>query len=132
MRRISHIVAIALALSALGCTSNDTSGTPSTADCSKQIRVEGAVYTSHGYTERNATKYSTAEAAECHDVGRDAAGSVFSEHPPQVTTWTFAGYPPKKVLGVRFDHDSFAVFVGDTVPVAERERIFRELHKPAA
>jgi hypothetical protein len=102
---------------------------PSTADCASQVRAEGALYTSHDYTDRNATRYSTADAAECHDVGNDAAGSVYPEHPGQVMTCTFLGYPPEKVRGVRFDHDSYAVFVTDSVQGAERG-IFRELQRP--
>lgn len=89
--------------------------------------MDGIVYTSHGYTERKATKYSSAEEADCQDVGPDAAGSVFSESSEQVTTWTFAGHPPAKVLGVRSGRDSFAVFVADSVNPEERDRIYEDL-----
>lgn len=71
-----------------------------------------------------------ADRADCDDVGEDAAGSVFPDNPERVTTWSFRGYPTEEVLGVRFDHDAFAVFVADAVPDAERERIFRELGQP--
>lgn len=85
------------------------------------------MYTSHGYTERKASKYSLADQADCQDVGPDAAGSVFPETPHQVATWTFTGYPPAKVLGVRFGKDSFAVFVADSVAPEEREQIYEDL-----
>lgn len=130
MRGITRGVTIAIVLVVLGCTSDDTDSTSSAADCASQVRLDGVVYTSHGYAERIATRHSAADAAECHDVGKDAAGSVFPARPRQVTTWTFGGYPPEKVLGVRFDQDSFEVFVADSVPRAKRERIFRELQKP--
>jgi hypothetical protein len=112
-----------------GCSAK---GSPETSsDCAAQVRAEGIVYTSHGHTDRGATKHSFAEAAECHDVGEDAAGSVFPTHPRQVITWSFRGYPPEEVVGVRVDQDSFAVFVADSVRLAERERIWRELAKPS-
>ena len=125
------VVTVSLTLSFIlsGCSADGS--TPTASDCSAQIRVDGNVYTSYGYTDRKASRHSAAEAADCHDVGEDSAGSVFPEHPRHVATWSFRGYPPKSVLGVRFDKDSFAVFVADSAPVAERERIFRELAKPS-
>lgn len=117
-------LAVTLTFAVSGCagTGSQTSG-----DCSAQVRADGIVYTSYGYTERNATKHSRAEEADCEDVGQDAAGSVFPESPRHVTTWTFAKYPAAKVLGVRSGQDSFAVFVADSVPPEERERIYEEL-----
>ena len=112
-----------------GCSADDN---PQIAgECSAQIRTDGTVSTSHGYTDLVASRHSVAEAAECHDVGEDAAGSVFPERPRQVATWSFRGYPPTTVLGVRFDKGSFAVFVADSAPVAQRERILQELAEPS-
>lgn len=109
-----------------GCAGNGGSQTAS--DCSAQVRADGIVYTSHIYTERSATEFSSAEEADCEDFGPDAAGSVFPESPRHVTTWRFANYPPAKVLGVRFGNtDSFAVFVADSVPPEERDRIYEDL-----
>lgn len=108
-------------------TSGDE-GAQTSSDCSAQVRAEGIAYTSHGYTERSAARHSSAEAALCEDTGPDAAGSVFPESPRHVTTWTFAHYPPAKVLGVRSGKTgSFAVFVADSVPPAERDRIYEDL-----
>jgi hypothetical protein len=112
-----------------GCSGDG--GTQTSGDCSAQVRVDGVVYTSHGYTDRKASKHSVADRADCADVGEDAVGSVFGDHPKQVTTWSFRGYPPEEVVGVRFDKDSFAVFVADSVPEAKRERIYRELDQPS-
>jgi hypothetical protein len=127
-------VAVTLAFVVTGCAGNGGSqtagngGSQTSSDCSAQVRADGIVYTSHGYTERSATKHSSAEEADCEDVGPDAAGSVFPESPRHVTTWTFANYPPAKVLGVRSGNkDSFAVFVADSVPPDERDRIYEDL-----
>ena len=89
------------------------------------------MYTSYGYTDRQARRHAAAQAAECDDVGEGAAGSVFPEDPRRVPTWSFRGQPHNRVLGVRFDKDSFAVFIAESVPIAERERIFRDLAKPS-
>lgn len=107
-----------------GCSG---SGPQTFADCAAQVRADGVVYTSNGVTERKASKYASAERADCHDVGQDAAGSVFPDEPSQVATWTFPGYPPAKVLGVRYGTDSFGVFIADSVPSEERERIYEDL-----
>jgi hypothetical protein len=121
------VVAASLTLSFIvgGCSGDG--GSQTSRDCSTQVRADGIVYTSYGYTERNASRHSVAERANCDDVGEDARGSVFPEHPQQVTTYAFLGYRPEEVVGVRFDKNSFAVFVADSVPDAERERIYGEL-----
>lgn len=49
-------------------------GAQTSSDCSAQVRAEGIAYTSHGYTERSATRHSSADAALCEDTGPDAAG----------------------------------------------------------
>jgi hypothetical protein len=123
----SAVVAIllTLCLTASGCSGD--SGFRTSSDCSAQVRADGIVYTSYGYTERSARKHSVADRADCDDVGEDAAGSVFPEHPQQVTTWSCSGYPPERVVGVRVDRELFAVFVADSVSDSERERIDRDL-----
>jgi hypothetical protein len=129
MRAAGVAVSLTLCLIVTGCSADGSPRTSS--DCSAQIRADGRVYTSHGFTDRRATRHSAADAAECHDIGEDAAGSVFPEHPRQVTTWSFPGYPPEEALGVRFDKDWFAVYVSDSLPTAERERTFQELAEPS-
>lgn len=114
-------------LFSLGDTADDRNS--ASADCSNQVRLHNRVYTSHGYTDRVATRFALAELAECHDVAGE--GSVFPEDPQYVGAWSFPGYPTDQVLGVRFDEDSFAVYVADGVPRAESERIFRELDSEA-
>jgi hypothetical protein len=119
-------IAVTVAFGAAGCS--DSGGAQSAADCAAQVRADGIVYTSHGYTERGATEHSSAEEAVCEDVGPDAAGSVFPAAPSLVTTWTFKGFPAAKVLGVRSgDTSTFAVFVADSVPAQERDRIYQHL-----
>lgn len=127
MRIAVVTTSLTLAFIVSGCSGDGGSQTSS--DCSAQVRADGIVYTSHGYTERKASRHSVADQADCEDVGEDAAGSVFPEHPQQVTTWSFRGYPPEEVLGVRSDKNSLAVFVADSVPDAERERIYREFRR---
>ena len=120
-----------LAVAAIGCGSSAAKHGGGMGDCTQQIRAGGVVYASNGYSRQDVTRYATAEQAECDDIGKDAAGSVFPEHPRHVTTWTFAGYPSEHVLGVRFDKSSVAVFVADTVPRAEAERIYMALRRPS-
>lgn len=122
-------IGLAFACAAVvGCDSEPQSA----ADCTNQIRYDGRVYSSYGHTDRDAISFGEAEEAECHDVGVGAAGSVFPDDPARVTTWSFAGYPTDEVLGVRFDEDTFAVYVADGLPRAKSDRIFRELGRAGA
>ena len=89
--------------------------------------MNGVVYTSHGMTDRRASEYSTAEEADCQDVGQDAAGSVSPEQPHHVTTWEFPGYSPATVLSVRYGEDSFGVFLAESLGPDERERVYADL-----
>lgn len=116
LRRVLALVLLGAVVS--GCSEDsDPDPRAGAGDCTLQLRVEGAVFTSYGYTKRPATKHASAERAACDDTG-------------SVETWTFAGYPPEKVLGTRFEPaDSYAVYVADSVPAAERDRIFEELGK---
>jgi hypothetical protein len=117
--------ALALTATAAGCSSGVEG--EAAGDCSLQIRLDGDTYTSYGFTDRDGTRYAPADEASCEDVGEDPRGSVFSDDAPRVTTWTFSGYPPDDVLGVRFDADSFTVYVADSLAPDERDRIFEEL-----
>lgn len=47
---------------------------------------------------------------------------------PSKSLWSFEVYSTDKVVGVRFDSDSYAVFVAESVPRTESDQIFEELH----
>ena len=127
---MGSVVTAAAVLVAVCATGGCENGGTVTADCQSQIRVGEAVFTSNGYTERNATKQGVADQAECHDVGDHAAGSVFPDHPLRVQTWRFDGYSPAQVLGVRHGEDGFAIYVVDHLPQDERDRILTALSHP--
>lgn len=123
------VVTVAALTLYLGLTGCSTAGSDGASDCNTQVRVDGITYTSVGLgiAEHEATKFSTAELADCDDVGKDARGSVFPEHPRQVNTWKFPGYPASEVVGIRFEHDSLTVLVADSIPREERDQIFEDL-----
>src|SRR5690554_6624362 len=97
------------------------------ADCGAQIRRGEQVYTGYAYTDRVGVELGKAETAECHDVGEDAEGSVFSADPPQVTIWSVEGYSPDDLVAVRFDDDLFQVFFSESLPAEEVERTAEDL-----
>ncbi|RYU14349.1 DUF6281 family protein [Nocardioides iriomotensis] len=132
MLRTSVPVAAMLAFLLTGCAGDTTSSEPSAAyECTPEIRFDGVVYSAYDYTDQGATKFGTADEADCHDVGREAPGSVFPNDPRQVAVWTFGGYTSEQVLGVRFGPDSFMVFIADSVPRDQAEHISRTLRKGA-
>lgn len=103
-----------------------TASEPAAADCSSQIRLGNRVYTGYAFTDR-ATEFAIVERADCHDVGQDAEGSVYSDEAPQVTAWSFQGYSTTDVLGVRFDDDSFEVFFSESLSTTEVDRVADEM-----
>lgn len=111
------------ALALTGCSTHETG----VSDCTTQIRVGSTVYSSYGFVERRAIRHTSAERADCEDVGEDATGSVFPEVPDEVRTWTFPGFSADEVVGVRFDASSFEVFIADPLPDGERERLFEQM-----
>ena len=123
---LGAVLALVTALAAAGCQDAATEA----ADCQGQIQVDGATFTSYGSAQRDATAHGTADQAECDDTGQNPAGSVFPDDPQQVETWRFAGYPPAEVLGVRSGGDGFEVYVADSLPDDERDRILEELSRP--
>ena len=124
----SSAVAVAVAFLLAGCASGTKAPEGSAQyECTSQIRSHGVIYSGYGYTDREATRLETADEVVCHDVGRDAPGSVFPDDPQQVAVWTFAGYPSDQVLGVRFGQDSFAVFIAESLPRPQGDRILSEL-----
>ena len=119
--------AAVLALLLAGCAGS-THAPEGAFECVPQIRLEGVIYTGYGYTDREATKqWGKADEAACDDAGSDAAGSVFLDNPKQVEVWTFADYAADEVLGVRFGEGSFSVFIAESVPRKQGDRILSEL-----
>ena len=99
------------------------------ADCSARVRLDGRVYDEGGYVDRRAIRTGVADEAACHDVGDDPEGSVFLDHPRQVTVWAFRGFAPEEVLGVRFDEETFRVFVVEAFPRADVDDLVKELRQ---
>ncbi|MCI4685092.1 DUF6281 family protein [Rhodoblastus acidophilus] len=110
-----------------GCSVASSECPTGAADCEAQIRMVDVIYTSYGTTTREGSRHLRADQAECHDTGCNAVGSVFPDVPTQVRTWTFKGYSPDEVLGVRFGNDGFGVFIADTLEPATRRRIYADL-----
>ena len=119
-----RVFAVALAVALTACSSSPAE---TSADCSNQVRFEGKVYTGYAFTERVGTELGVAEKAECHDVGEDAEGSVFGDDPPEVKVWSFEGFSPDEIVGVRFDDQQFEVYLADSLAPADIERISEEL-----
>ena len=91
------------------------------------MRFDGTVYTGYAFTDREATEVGVADKAECHDVGEDAEGPVFGEHPEQVEVSSFEGYSPGEVVGVRFDDQRYEVYFAESLSSMDIERIAEEL-----
>lgn len=82
------------------------------------------IYSGHGSSNHLAWKHAVADAAECHDVGADAEGSVFPDDARTVTVSPFGAYPPREVLGVPVDENTYTV--ADSLSPEERNRILEE------
>ena len=119
-----------LALATTACGGVTGGGASGAADCTSQIRSDGAVFTSYGSTDQSGSEHGVALEAVCEDGGQDARGSVFTDGSREVTTYRFPGHPPSEVLGVRHGGGSgYSFFVADSVSPDDRDRIQRELEK---
>jgi hypothetical protein len=99
------------------------------ADCSARVRLDGRIYNEGGYVARGAARLGVADEAACHDVGDDPEGSLFLDHPRQVVVWAFPGFAPEEVLGVRIDEETLRVFVLESFPRADVDKIVKELRQ---
>jgi hypothetical protein len=109
------------------CAGSTDAARQATADCSDQIRVDGVIYTGYGQSDRKPVPFATADRADCHDVGRNAPGSVFADSPQQVEAWRFDGYSPREVLAVPVDNNSYEVFFAESVSDDAIHRVLAEL-----
>jgi hypothetical protein len=99
------------------------------ADCAQQVRLDGVVYTGWSATKASAQPLGDAERASCDDTSRNASGAYFPDDADSVKVWSFDGYPPDEVLGVRLNRESYTIFVAETLSDAARDRVVRELRK---
>jgi hypothetical protein len=96
-------------------------------ECLPQIRLEGTTYIAAGYTQVRGTRFDAAVAADCDDVGPSPRGSGFTENSQQVAVWSLPGYSTDDVVAARFNEDSFTIFVADSMPRSEIDRVVGEL-----
>ncbi|HSE10644.1 MAG TPA: DUF6281 family protein [Nocardioidaceae bacterium] len=121
-------VVVALLLSFLtACTEGSGTETATERECVPQIRLKETTYVGAGYTEVRGTRFDTAVEAVCDDVGPSSRGSEFTEDSKQVAVWSLPGYSTDDVVAARFDEDSFAIFVADSMPRSEIDRVTSEL-----
>jgi hypothetical protein len=52
---------------------------------------------------------------------------VFSDNPEQVAVWSLPGYSTEEVVAVRFNEDLFTIFVADSLPRGDIDRLVRKL-----
>jgi len=120
-------------LAAAGCaeTADRPAKNDAEAECQPQVRLGDQVYEAWSYTDQEpGPMVGDADAADCDDVGEEPEGAVFPENPEQVPAWSFRGFPTDQVIGVRFDQDTFTVFINEAVPQRRAEAISTELGKP--
>lgn len=123
MRRRTAAALAVLATAVSACAQ----GAEVQADCAQQVRLEGVVYTGWSATTADAQRLGDAERASCDDNGSDAKGAYFADEPERVTVWSFDGYSPDEVLGIRLDKNSYTVFIAVSLADGDRDSLVREL-----
>ena len=124
MRR--SVVAGLAAMTLLTACSQDSE---SQADCSQRVRLDGVTYTGWSATGLEAQPLGDAERSSCDDNGPDPKGAYFADEPERVRVWSFDGYSPDEVLGVRLDKSSYTIFVAESLSSSERDALVRELRR---
>ena len=123
MRVAAATALVVVAAWLAGCSESEETA----ADCAQQIRLDGVVYTGWSATTTDAQRFGDAERADCDDSGADPGGSSFGDEPDSVTVWSFEGYSPNEVLGVRLDQESYTIFIADSVEDSDRDNLVRKL-----
>lgn len=121
--------AVVLMWSATACA-EEAAPEAATRECVPKIRLDGTTYTGAGYTEVHGTRFDTAIEADCDDQGASPRGSEFTETSEPVAVWSLPGYSTDDVVAVRFNDDMLGVFVADSIPRGEVDRVIEDLSPP--
>jgi hypothetical protein len=120
MRRIGILVLCALVTAGCSTPGSQSGGA---ADCVAAVRYQGTVYVENGFSDHQAEILGDADQSSCEDSGLDARGVVFPDDPAQVSVWSFTGYDPEKVVGLRETEDQFRVLVAEGLSASEVKKI---------
>ncbi|MBY9076071.1 DUF6281 family protein [Nocardioides sp. WL0053] len=87
------------------------------------IRFEGVVYVEGGFSKQAVEHLGRADRASCGDMGRpDPRGTYIADDAARVPVWSFPGYDPALVVGVRESGQTFRVLFAEDLPtIAKRE-----------
>lgn len=125
MGRLLAGLAVTLLLVGCGGPTGET-----VSDCSQAVRRDATTYVEAGFTDRAASKFGHADAAECDDTGADAQGVFFPQDPQQVDVWSFDGLDPSTVIGVQQSNETFRVFMAETLSQSQAKALSRSLPSP--
>ncbi len=121
------LAAVLLLWTSTACAEGPTPDTATSQECTPQIRLNGITYIGAGYTEVRGTRFDTAVEADCDDLGPSPRGPEFTEDSKQVAVWSLPGYSTDDLVVARFNEDSFTIFVADSMPRSEVDRVIGEL-----
>jgi hypothetical protein len=110
------IAAVVMSVLLVGCGGSPNSGA---SDCVMKVRREGTTFAEVAFSGHQATRAGQADRSDSDDMGAEARGAYFPTDPDQVDVWSFDGYDPREIIGVRQSDGTFAVFVAETMPEAE-------------
>ena len=108
------------------CSQSASESTPTAADCAVAIRFEGVVYVEGGFSQQAVEHLGRADRASCGDVGPDPRGNHFVDDTARVPVWSFPGYDPALVVGVRESGQTFRVLFAEDLPTSAK----REIRQP--
>lgn len=121
------LVAVLLLSFPTACAEGRGLETRTERECVPQIRLDETTYVGAGYTEVRGTRFDTAVEADCDDQGPSPRGSEFTEESKQIAVWSLPGYSTDDLVLARFNENSFTIFVADSMPRSEIDRVVSEL-----
>jgi hypothetical protein len=110
-----RIAAVVMGVLLTGCGGSTTSAS----DCVTLVRQNGTTFREIAVTGHEATRAGQADRSDCDDMGVEARGAYFPADPDQVNVWTFDGFDPSDVIGVRHSDGKVGVFVAETMSEVE-------------
>jgi hypothetical protein len=100
-----------------------------TSDCGSAVRFQGVRYDEAAYSAQLAVqRLGLGVHSLCGDVGPHPRGTYFAARSPQLSVWSFPGYDPSRVVGVRHrGHALVGVYLARALSPSEEQALMRSL-----
>jgi hypothetical protein len=113
--------AVASLMPVLGCSGSVVGTEPTSADCTLELRYNGATYVEIGFADPGKPQEGQAEISDCDDGGSDPAGATFADESAKTSVWKVRGLPLDSVVAIKDEPSSKQVRVFASKALSDEE-----------